>query len=283
MGGDKLCDLVSSNYFEIGRKELKNLLGLTPTEYNQLEKKVTSICRYSLDEAQNEWKYTKAGQKLVEKSVTFESMSESLVISDSAIPSNIPGHDLVDEAKISDFIALVCDIRKSTQRLSTNLVDAKVNGIQRVFYETSALLPSLEVVINHFSGSVTEYLGDGVLGFFPYLNDDDLYNSYYASVGCMEMVRNIVNSEIKSRYNLPPLDIGIGMACGPAMVRKVAKKHVKAFGRCVWTASKLSGGTNLILIDDVLRGKWPSSQNGVIILKNKQLSKNIEGYKLYPQ
>ena len=61
------------------------------------------------------------------------------------------------------------------------------------------------------------------------------------------------------------------------------KKHVKAFGRCVWTASKLSGGTNLILIDDILRGKWPSSQNGAINFRTKQLSKNVEGYKLYPQ
>ena len=257
MGGDKFCNLVSSDYCEIERKELNHLLGLTQLEYIQLQNKVTTVCRYSLDEAENEWEYTEAGQKLVEKSASLENRNESLVILDSAIPSNIPGHDLVDKAKISDFIALVC--------------------------ETSALLPSLEVVIDHFSGSVTEYLGDGVLGFFPYLNDDDLYNSYYASIGCMEMVRTIVNSEIKSRYNLPPLDIGIGMACGPAMVRKVAKKHVKAFGRCVWTASKLSGGTNLILIDDILRGKWPSSQNGAISFRTKQLSKNVEGYKLYPQ
>lgn len=283
MGSDKFCNLVSSDYCEIERKELNNLLGLTQPEYIQLQNKVTTVCRYSLDEAENEWEYTEAGQKLVEKSASLENRNESLIIFDSAIPSNIPGHDLVDKAKISDFIALVCDIRKSTQRLSTNLVDARVNGIQRVFYETSALLPSLEVVIDHFSGSVTEYLGDGILGFFPYLNDDDLYNSYYAAIGCMEMVRTIVNSEIKSRYNLPPLDIGIGMACGPAMVRKVAKKHVKAFGRCVWTASKLSGGTNLILIDDILRGKWPSSQNGAISFRTKQLSKNVEGYKLYPQ
>ena len=283
MGGDKFCNLVSSDYFEIERKELNNLLGLTEEEYTQLHEKVTTVCRYSLDVAENEWEYTEAGQKLVEKAVSLENRNDSLVISDSAISSNIPGHDLVDKARISEFIALVCDIRKSTLRLSTNLADARVNGIQRVFYETSALLPSLEVVIDHFSGSVTEYLGDGVLGFFPYSNDDDLYNSYYASIGCMEMVRTIVNSEINHRYNLPPLDIGIGMACGSAMVRKVANKHVKAFGGCVWTASKLSGGTNLILIDDTLKGKWPSSKNGTISFRIRELSKNLKGYKLYPQ
>lgn len=261
---------------------MSHLLGLTQEDYNQLKEKVRTVCCQSLNEAEHEWSYTEAGKKLVEKSVCMESRNKEIMIFD-ALPSNIPGHDLVDKATIGDFIALVCDIRKSTQRLSITLVNSKVNHIQRVFYETSALLPSLEVVIDYFSGSVTEYLGDGVLGFFPYLNKDDLYNSYYASIGCMEMVREIVNLEIKNRYNLPPLDIGIGMACGPAMVRQVARKHVKAFGRCVWTASKLSGGTNLILIDDVLRSKWPSSKNGTISFRTKQLSKDVEGYKLYPQ
>ncbi|MGU3313038.1 hypothetical protein [Acinetobacter sp. M5A5_2a] len=262
---------------------MSHSLGLNQQEYNQLRQKVMSACILSLDQAENEWEYTGASKKLIEKSMGMEDSSESLMVFDSAVPSDIPGHELVDKAQINEFIALVCDIRKSTQRLSTNLADAQVNGIQRVFYETSALLPSLEVVIDHFSGAVTEYLGDGILGFFPYLNDDDLYNSYYASIGCMEMVRTIVNLELKKRYNLPALDIGIGMACGPAMVRKVAKKHVKAFGRCVWTASKLSGGTNLILIDDGLRAKWPKSQNGAISFRNKQLMKEVEGYKLYPQ
>ena len=262
---------------------MRHLLGLTHQEYTQLQDKVRAVCRYSLDEAENEWEYTGAAKKLIEKSASMESRNESLAIFDSAIPSNIPGHDLVDKSQISEFIALVCDIRKSTQRLSTNLSDARVNGIQRVFYETSALLPSLEVVINHFSGAVTEYLGDGVLGFFPYLNTDDLYNSYYASIGCMEMVKPIVNQEIKDRYNLPPLDIGIGMASGPAMVRKVAQKHVKAFGRCVWTASKLSSETNMILVDDQLKAKWPSSKGGRISFRRIERVRGEVGYKLYPQ
>ena len=261
--------------------KLSHLLGLSQQEYDQLRNKVLRVCTKSLDQAENEWEYTEAGQRLVEKSASMESRHESLVIFDSAIPSNIPGHDLVDKSQISEFIALVCDIRKSTQRLSTTLTDAKVNGIQRVFYETSALLPSLEVVINYFSGAVTEYLGDGVLGFFPYLNVDDLYNSYYASVGCMEIVRSIVNQEINHRYNLPPLDIGIGMACGPAMVRKVAKKHVKAFGRCVWTASKLSSETNSILVDDQLRAKWPSSKGGRISFQRIERVRGEVGYRLY--
>lgn len=262
---------------------MSHLLGLSQKEYDQLYEKVKAICQLSLDQAESEWEYTEAGKKLVEKALSMEAHTQELVIMDSTIPSNIPGHELVDKAQISDFIALVCDIRKSTQRLSTVLNDAKVNGIQRVFYETSALLPSLEVVIHHFSGSVTEYLGDGVLGFFLHLNDDDLYNSYYASIGCMEMVRSVANAEIKQRYNLPPLDIGIGMACSPAMVRKVAGRHVKAFGKCVWVASKLSGGTNIILIDEQLKARWPSSQNGRISFQVRHVSKSLEGYKLYPQ
>lgn len=261
---------------------MSHLLGLSQYEYNQLKDKVTAVCRLSLDQAENDWEYTDADKKLIQKS---ERLNENLshMILDSALPSNIPGHKLVDKPQISNFIALVCDIRKSTERLSTILGYTRVNGIQRVFYETSALLPSLEVVIDHFGGSVTEYLGDGVLGFFPYLNEDDLYNSYYASVGCMELVRAIINSELDKRYYLPPLDIGIGMACSPAMVRKVAMKHVKAFGKCVWVASKLSGGTNIILVDEQLKAKWPTSQGGRISFRRTERVRDVTGYKLYPQ
>jgi class 3 adenylate cyclase len=263
---------------------LSNLLGLTQREYIQLQDKVRAVCCHSLDEAEAEWEYTEAGKKLVEKAVALEEAANTrFVVQDNALESDIPGHKLVDKAKITELIALVCDIRKSTQRLSTTLAYTKVNGIQRVFYETSALLPSLEVVIDHFNGAVTEYLGDGILGFFPYLNTDDLYNSYYASIGCMEIVRPIVNKEISDRYNLPPLDIGIGMACGPAMVRKVAQKHVKAFGRCVWTASKLSSETNMILVDDQLKAKWPSSKGGRISFRRIERVRGEVGYKLHPQ
>lgn len=266
----------------MGYQKLSNSLGLTPSEYDQLKQKILYVCQKSLDQAERDWEYTDAEKKLVQKS---ERMNENLthMILDSALPSNIPGHKLVDKPKISDFIALVCDIRKSTERLSTILKYTKVNGIQRVFYETSALLPSLEVVIDHFGGSVTEYLGDGILAFFPYLNEDDLYNSYYASIGCMELVRTIVNSELDRRYYLPPLDIGIGMASSPAMVRKVAMRHVKAFGKCVWVASKLSGGTNIILVDDQLKAKWPSSKGGRISFRRTERMRDVVGYKLYPQ
>ena len=77
MGGDKFCNLVSSDYCEIERKELNHLLGLTQLEYIQLQNKVTTVCRYSLDEAENEWEYTEAGQKLVEKSASLENRNES--------------------------------------------------------------------------------------------------------------------------------------------------------------------------------------------------------------
>jgi len=43
---------------------------------------------------------------------------------------------------------------------------SKVSQLQRIFYETSALLPAMAKLIFFENGSVTEYLGDGVLGLF---------------------------------------------------------------------------------------------------------------------
>ena len=282
MGCDKFCNLVGSDYFEIERKNLSHLLGLTQREYNQLQDKVRTVCRYSLDEAENEWEYTEAGQKLVEKSASLENRNESLVILDSAIPSNIPGHDLVDKAKISDFIALVCDIRKSTQRLSTTLVGAEVNGIQRVFYETSALLPVIEITLEHFGGKVTEYLGDGTLGFIKYIDDEQIYAAHKFSKCCLTLSLDIVNELLKERYSLPALQIGIGLAFSKALIRVVTKNHVKAFGECVWRATKLSNGYNKVNIDEKLKAKWPKAIGGGLSF-TKTTHDKLTGYRLYPQ
>src|SRR5690606_958669 len=67
-----------------------------------------------------------------------------------------------------------------------------------------------------------------------------------------------------------------------AMVRKVAMRHVKASGKCVWVASKLSGGTIVILVDDQLKAKWSSSQNGRISFRRSEKVRDVVAYKLYP-
>ena len=85
----------------MGYQKLSNSLGLTPSEYDQLKQKILYVCQKSLDQAERDWEYTDAEKKLVQKS---ERMNENLthMILDSALPSNIPGHKLVDKPKISD-------------------------------------------------------------------------------------------------------------------------------------------------------------------------------------
>lgn len=48
--------------------------------------------------------------------------------------SNIPGYPVVlaDRPQVDEFIALVVDMRGSTQRLKTPLKSVKVNELQRV-------------------------------------------------------------------------------------------------------------------------------------------------------
>ncbi|WP_322005159.1 hypothetical protein [Paraburkholderia tropica] len=63
-------------------------------------------------------------------------------------------------------------MRGSTRRLNTHIANAKVNGLQRVYIETSALLPAIAVTCGLEDGMVTEYLGDGCLTLFRVNKDD---------------------------------------------------------------------------------------------------------------
>ncbi|MEL4584147.1 hypothetical protein AAF201_18175, partial [Acinetobacter baumannii] len=199
--------------------------------------------------------------------------------------SLIPGHEKVNafSPKVDEFIAIVCDIRDSTKRLSTIDHSIKIKGIQRIFYETSALLPSIEITINHFGGKVTEYLGDGVLGFIQYKDTEQIYKAHKVAKSCLSLTLDIVNQQLKQRYNLPPLQIGIGMALSKAMIRVVTADHVKAFGECVWKASKLSSGRNKACMDDNLKAKWPKTVGGRLVFKREILkSSDINAYRVFP-
>lgn len=114
--------------------------------------------------------------------------------------------------------------------------------LQRLYYETSALLPALERAIQYEGGSVTEYLGDGVLALFAVEDDDEasaVYAAYEAAENCLGDIRAIVNDALGERYVLPPLRFGVGMALGRAVVSLMGiegNSHTKAFGKCVEAA-----------------------------------------------
>lgn len=246
---------------------------------------IKKLVKDSLDQAEKHWR--DGGYQLIaESSLSVE--SASLNAMDSA-PSRIPGYEIVKDGEtiVDEFIAIVIDMRGSTDHLLNADNNCSLDGIQRVFYETSALLPALEKTINVYNGGVTEYLGDGVLGFFKRDEDDPkkaIYNAYDAAKSCLSITLDIVNKELKERYNLIPLVIGVGMALSKALISLSGingLKHPKAYGECVFRATKLSGGQNTVLVDERLKAAWPKSSGGMLSFSRSSVAKGgVTGFKI---
>jgi class 3 adenylate cyclase len=233
------------------------------------QKEITAIIACindALNRAERHWR--NGGHTLVKSAAAMDS---ALVVNESA-PSHIPGHIKVqeDETVIDEFIALVADMRDSSKHLNSAISEktAKVSQLQRVYYETSALLPALAMTIKLKEGNVTEYLGDGVLALFqvdPKDKSKAIYAAHAAAVNCIGETRELVNAALAERYSLPALDLGVGLAMSKTIVTLIGlpgEKHPKAFGECVFRATKLSSGKNEIYVDTFVRGSWPTSKEG---------------------
>ena len=157
----------------------------------------------SLSRAERHWK--RGGNELVEKSGLAK--AHSVVILEEKEPSRIPGHEMVqdDETVIDEFIAFVADMRDSSRHLMCEISqkNALASGLERVFYETSALLPALALAVQYEDGNITEYLGDGALALFkvnPEKADDAIYAAHRAAKNSIGDIRNIVNDILNERY-----------------------------------------------------------------------------------
>lgn len=233
---------------------------------------IESMVENCLNNAERVWKdhgkeLTKAGV-VADESFSARADSGQTEI----VQSRIPQHPLVygDNPTVSDFIALVADMRKSSDHLlcAISRKKADVSLLQRLYYETSALLPALEMTLSYEDGAVTEYLGDGILSLFC-VNEGNIGESikkaYRSAKNCLGDTRSIVNRKLNDRYKLPELNIGIGLSYSEALVQLVGiagKRHPKVIGKCVYYASKLSAGVNEIYADDRIKDLWPTSKNG---------------------
>jgi class 3 adenylate cyclase len=230
-----------------------------------------------LDKAEAIWR--KVGP-LFEKAERFSNFSGD-------IPSKIPGFPFLKDGKpeVADFIALVLDIRNSTNHLTQAISEksSKASQLERVLYETTAVNTAGILIINEKNGGITEFLGDGFLAFFKVKdekNPTEVYDAHNAAKKCLSITNNVINRVLYNRYQLPELKVGIGMAYSKAIVTIVGSEenaHPKAIGECVYRASKLSGGNNEIFIDDRLEALWPTSDNGQI----KFIQANYYDFKAY--
>lgn len=216
----------------------------------------------------------------------FEKAYETRAFTDKVIPTKIPGHTQLTHGKpeVADFVALVLDIRKSSEHLLV-AIDAKASQLERVLYETTAINTAGLLIINKYKGGVTELLGDGFLSLFKVENEtakEGIYAAYNAAKKCLSITKEIINPILFNRYGLPPLNIGIGLAFSRAIVTTIGIEnnlHPKAIGECVFRASKLSGeGINEIYIDKRLKYRWPSEKGGTL---HFNFSHNVHGFEAY--
>jgi hypothetical protein len=240
---------------------------------------IKEIVIKELEKAESIWKDVK-GDILEKANRTFSAMNENYT------PSVIPGFPLLKngEGKVGKFIAMVLDIRDSSNHLLQAISNNRgVSQLERVFYETTAINTIGLIAVNKNSGTITEFLGDGFLAIFSAENKSDVQKPKKAAEECLRVVKELINPLLKERYDLPALTIGIGLAYSKAIVTVIGfdkDLFPKAIGECVFRASKLSNGNNEILYDDAIKNFWPSSQGGTISFsernhKNSSLTKGF--------
>jgi hypothetical protein len=124
----------------------------------QQESEIRGVINICLHQAEQIWKET--GPYLQELAAKF---SDEMA---AAISTLIPGHEKIDPGKpeVGEFVALVLDVRDSTKHLRELYDGGHIpQHLQRVLYETFALLPAVSKAVDYEKGRTTEYLGDGLL------------------------------------------------------------------------------------------------------------------------
>lgn len=242
---------------------------------------IEEIINKELDRAEEIWK--EVGEHFI-----LEEAERRL--SNKTIPSKIPGFPFLqnDQPQVANFIALVLDIRESTQHLTIAISPktSDASQLERVLYETTAMYAAGYHIINEYKGAITEFLGDGFLSLFKVADEakpTEVYSAYNAAAKCLSTTKEIVNKILEERYRLPPLKIGIGLAYSKAVVTIVGVEnnlHPKALGECVYRASKLSFGNNEIHIDDCLKNLWPKVSNGPIRFVSPTRALDFNGYRI---
>lgn len=255
---------------------------LTENQRRDIEKIITN----ALNTAEKFWQESGGElEKEVALSATVMDSINEAIYSEETITSQIPNHKEINPFKSvnAQMIAIVADMRNSTKHAKTK--EGNIHPLKRIFLETSALLPAMEKVIQIKGGSVTEYLGDGVLGFFEF-RAENIHKSYNTASIIINEVRVILNNMLHERYQLPEngINIGVGLAKSQVIIHAAGStiKYPKAFGACVYDATKLSSGNNIIGVSNELEALWPKSQGGILRFEKHEF-RGIKGYKINPK
>ncbi|AFM43586.1 family 3 adenylate cyclase (plasmid) [Desulfosporosinus acidiphilus SJ4] len=244
----------------------------------RLKQELNDIVNRILDRCELQWDNTLGKNELIKA-----------LLETYAMDTNIPGHPFLGESEYKSdvFVAFMLDMRDSTKHLRQAISAriASVSEMQRVFYEVSALLPAMTKIIREYKGSVTEYLGDGLLALFqlPKQKEEQaevLHNVINAANTCLEALNQVVNPILNERFGLPKIEIGIGLAFSDAIISHFGlppHTQVKVIGECIYFASKCSKGRNEIILHEYLKHIWPKSKKGQLRFTKRSFDK-FDGY-----
>ena len=176
-----------------------------------------------------------------------------------------------------DFVVLMTDIRKSTDIIN------RPEGTKEmflIFYTYSAITAN---IVDFHKGTSTEFLGDGILNLFDTEQglDEALRNSIRASREILA-ARKLILNPLFQKLHLPCIDLGIGIDHGKTIVTRFGYKKdndLKAFGSCVYNASKLSKGINEVMISENSKKVWPTSPDGKLQFIETILNDGLIGFK----
>jgi hypothetical protein len=264
---------------------------LDPTERNPMNKEeLRKLVDTALSTADKRW--SDHGKRLNKIAESRADIGAGIGAPPVFVPSHIPGHPVVETARpsVSPFIAWMLDMRDSTKHMMQAIgAPARASELHRIYLETTALLPAVAAIVNDRKGSVTEFQGDGALALFPFpedqrpseARDQAVYEAFWAAEEALECVDTIINVALRKRYELPGIQVGVGLALSQALVTTVGldeRQQPTAFGQCVWRASKLSKGSGIIQVDERLYMAWPTSSDGPIRFERSRGGHDFDAY-----
>ncbi|MBW4537779.1 MAG: adenylate/guanylate cyclase domain-containing protein [Myxacorys chilensis ATA2-1-KO14] len=118
---------------------------------------------------------------------------------------------------------LTSDLRGFTA-LSERLSPEQVIQILNLYLEHMA------DVINHYEGTIDEFMGDGILVLFgaPIAKENDALRAI-ACACAMQLAMGAVNERLKS-FDVPPLEMGIGIHTGEVVVGNIGSEKRTKYG-----------------------------------------------------
>ncbi len=167
-------------------------------------------------------------------------------------------------SKMVDISVLVCDVRKFTE-MTMKIGVGHMLGLLNQFFD------AISDVIELHNGTINEFRGDGVSVFFG--APGELPNHTELAVKCALEIQRVVdklNDEWRGKddklFGMGPMQLGIGVSCGPAIVGNVGSKKIKkytALGTTVNTAARVEAETRRdqseILVTEAVSDKLKGS------------------------